>query len=38
MKAWYRKFNDGSMNSGTYNKKHGWGTRAILKRLAVKEI
>ena len=38
MKALYRKYNDGSMNSSTYHKKDGTNVRAILKNQLVKEI
>ncbi len=31
MKAWYRKFNDGSHSSSTYHKKDGTNVRAKLK-------
>lgn len=36
MKALYRKYNDGSMNSSTYHKKDGTNIRAILKNQLVK--
>lgn len=38
MKADYRKYNDGSMNSSTYHKKDGTNVRAILKNQLVKEL
>ena len=38
MKAGYRKYNDGSMNSSTYHKKDGTNVRAILKVQLVKEL
>lgn len=38
MKATYRKYNDGSMNSSTYHKKDGTNIRAILKNQLVKEM
>lgn len=37
MKANYRKYNDGSMNSSTYHKKDGTNIRAILKVQLLKE-
>ena len=36
-KAYYRKFNDRSMNSSKYHKKDGTAIRAKLKSLAKKE-
>ncbi len=38
MKAHYRKYNDGSMNSSKYHKKDGTAVRAKLKNLFIKEL
>jgi len=38
MKAHYRKYNDGSMNSSKYHKKDGTAVRAKLKNLFKKEL
>ena len=37
-KAYYRKYNDRTMNSSTYHKKDCTNIRAILKKEAEKEI
>lgn len=37
-KAYYRKYNDHTLNSSTYHKKDGTPIKAILKREAQEEI